>query len=166
MKTLAYLAILLLLFGCTTPEKTNLSKQEENTFFSKLPFKKFPDKYTCEGEDISPPISISPPNGSCCLAIYMYDETTPHKFKHWIAWNIPINQTIPEGVNAPSTYNDFGRIGYGGPCPPRGEEHVYVFEIYALKQPLNLTNPTPEKAREEFKKNSIAVSYLKATYSR
>ena len=156
----------LLLYGCVENAKEeSIGKLEQ--FNATFPFSKFPPKYTCDGEDVSPPIVIAnPPNGTCCYAVYMYDNTTPNKFVHWVAWNIYADgNVIREGVSAPSDVNNFGRKGYGGPCPPYGE-HIYILEVYALKSPLEYVPANPLEARGYFSTHTLGIGIAKATYER
>lgn len=78
-----------------------------------------PAKYTCEGEDVNPPLEISGlPQGTKTLAVIVEDPDAPHGvFDHWLAWNIPPHEAIAEN-HAPgiSGKNGFGKTGYGGPC--------------------------------------------------
>jgi Raf kinase inhibitor-like YbhB/YbcL family protein len=99
-----------------------------------------PSRYTCEGENINPPLQIAniPPETKC-LAIIVEDPDAPKGlFVHWIAWDIPVTTLIGED-SAPGTpgINGFKHLHYGGPCPPAGT-HRYFFKIYALSQPLGL----------------------------
>jgi Raf kinase inhibitor-like YbhB/YbcL family protein len=99
-----------------------------------------PPVYTCEGEDINPPLEISNiPAGTKTLAIIMEDPDAPMgTFDHWLVWNIPPNAAIAERSNPGiSGTNSFGKTGYGGPCPPSGV-HRYYFRVYALDAELNL----------------------------
>lgn len=101
-----------------------------------------PLKYTGDGTDVSPPLEWSDiPSGTKSFAIICDDPDAPSgSWVHWVIYNIPpaIN-SLPEGiapVESPDDgivqgINDFGRIGYGGPMPPRGT-HRYVFKIFAL----------------------------------
>jgi hypothetical protein len=102
-----------------------------------------PKKYTCSGADLSPALhwsGVSPAAHS--LALIVDDPDAPRgTWTHWIIWNIPAHLTsLPEGVPAVETLesgarqgrNDFGRIGYGGPCPPPGKPHRYFFRLFAL----------------------------------
>jgi len=115
-----------------------------------VPFSKFPRKYTCDGEDVSPPITVENVSSKArSIAILMIDIDAPKGyFVHWAAWDIPANVSrIPENipkkpvVNKPvhvvQGRNDFGYIGYGGPCPPSGT-HRYVINVYTLNCWLNL----------------------------
>lgn len=99
-----------------------------------------PSKYSCQGEDINPPLSIQHiPEGTLTLALIMEDPDAPGgMFDHWIVWNISPRETIGEATNPGiSGTNDFGKTGYGGPCPPSGQ-HRYYFRIYALDAKLDL----------------------------
>ncbi|MEB3182529.1 MAG: YbhB/YbcL family Raf kinase inhibitor-like protein [Nostocaceae cyanobacterium] len=107
-----------------------------------------PSKYTCDGEDISPALSWSePPSGTKSLALIVDDPDAPGKtFVHWVLYDIPATaRSLPENVAAVNNLpngtlqgkNDFGKLGYGGPCPPGGT-HRYFFKLYALDKKLDL----------------------------
>ncbi len=108
-----------------------------------------PVKYTCDGEDISPPLEwTEPPEGTKALALLCDDPDAPRgTWSHWVLLNIPTEfRLLREGVPTEKTLpwggvqgtNDFGNIGYGGPCPPRGPAHRYMFRLYALDCVLDL----------------------------
>ncbi|WP_137287590.1 YbhB/YbcL family Raf kinase inhibitor-like protein [Halorussus salinisoli] len=111
-----------------------------------------PTQYTCEGENVSPPFTISnPPEGTEAFALVMDDPDAPNPpFVHWLLWNVPADATeIPENVPTSETVddlggavqgaNDTGELGYVGPCPPEGDpQHTYLFSLYALESPLDL----------------------------
>lgn len=107
-----------------------------------------PAKYTCDGADISPPLRWEAvPEGTKSMALISDDPDAPMgTWVHWVlfnmpaetkelAENIPADETLPNGARQGSS--DFGRIGYGGPCPPSGT-HRYFFKIYALDAELDL----------------------------
>lgn len=107
-----------------------------------------PSKYTCDGENISPNLNWDNlPSGTKTLAIILNDLDAPSgDFVHWIIYNIPSNvknlqENLRTTFNTPDEVrigtNSFGRIGYGGPCPPSGTHH-YHFNIYALNTILHL----------------------------
>ena len=83
-----------------------------------------PRRYTCDGQDRSPSLSwTAPPTGSRSLALILDDPDAPGgRFIHWLAWGItPDSGGLGEGEAAPlEGRNDFGTVGYRGPCPPRG----------------------------------------------
>lgn len=101
-----------------------------------------PRRYTCDGEDLSPPLDFAGiPAGTQELALLVEDPDAPGGvFVHWVAWGIdPSKAAIAEGESPPSSgTNAFGRLGYGGPCPPRGAPHRYMFTVFALSEPLDL----------------------------
>ena len=99
-----------------------------------------PQKYTCQGEDISPPLTISDiPEGAVSLALINDDPDAPMgTWDHWLIWNLKPTAEIKED-SAPGTQgkNSWGRNDYGGPCPPSGT-HRYFFKLYALDSELDL----------------------------
>ena len=107
-----------------------------------------PKKYTCDGEDISPPLSWEGvPEGTKSIAIICDDPDAPMgTWVHWVLFNLPpgtntLSEAVPpEAVlenGARHGINDFRKLGYGGPCPPGGT-HRYYFKIYALDIVLGL----------------------------
>lgn len=101
-----------------------------------------PRRYTCDGDDVSPPLSFAGvPSGTRELALLVEDPDAPGgTFVHWVAWGIdPTKPAIAEGGSPSGTgTNGFRHRGYGGPCPPRGAPHRYVFTVFALSRPLDL----------------------------
>jgi len=107
-----------------------------------------PSRYTCDGADISPPLRwTAPPESTKSLAITCTDPDAPGgTWVHWVLFNLPPDTTeLPERVTtanlpkgAREGITDFRRIGYGGPCPPRGAPHRYYFKVYALDTVLTL----------------------------
>ena len=103
---------------------------------------KIPPKYTCDGRDVSPPLTVSGvPEGTKALALVMDDPDAPAgTWDHWVVWNIPPETSgIPEGTEPAGVQGitDFGVPGYGGPCPPSGT-HRYQFRVCALDGELDL----------------------------
>lgn len=91
-------------------------------------------RFTCDGRDVSPPLRwTAPPRGTVSLALTVTDPDAPGgPFVHWRLTRIsPSARALPEGSRAGGR-NGFGKTGYGGPCPPRGQAHRYVFELRAL----------------------------------
>ena len=108
-----------------------------------------PRQHTCDGPDLSPPLRWSePPAGTQSLALICDDPDAPAgTWVHWVLYRIPASaRGLPEGVPKRETLadgsrqgrNDFGKVGYGGPCPPRGPKHRYFFKLYALDTVLDL----------------------------
>lgn len=117
-----------------------------------------PMQYTCEGNQMSPPLKLSniPPRTQS-LALIVHDPDAPMKggFTHWVMWNIPVQEDIPENYKAAMQgLNGAGQIGYTGPCPPTGT-HRYNFKIYALDTKLNLSDQTDKQALEKAMKGHI-----------
>lgn len=100
-----------------------------------------PIRHTCDGENLSPPLSFSgAPQGTRSLALVVDDPDVPvGTFTHWLAWGIdPGTRGLGEGQAAPREgRNGFGTTGYAGPCPPRGR-HRYFFTLHALDTELDL----------------------------
>ena len=107
-----------------------------------------PQRMTCDGAGDSPEMHWgAPPAAARSFALVMNDPDAPIDFTHWLVYNIPANaRALPEGASnrralpqgAEEGTNSFGRTGYGGPCPPEGKMHHYVFRLYALDSKLDL----------------------------
>lgn len=110
-----------------------------------------PTRHTCDGDDVSPPLAWSdPPDGTEAFALVASDPDAPGgTFVHWVLYDLPGHATgLPDDVGgaqrlenlgeAKQGRNDFGDVGYGGPCPPGGETHRYVFRLHALDATLGL----------------------------
>jgi Raf kinase inhibitor-like YbhB/YbcL family protein len=118
-----------------------------------------PNAYTCDGADVSPPLAwTDPPAGTKSVALICDDPDAPvGTWVHWVLYNVPatslrLAENLPKGDTlkdgSKQGLNDFRRIGYGGPCPPRGPAHRYFFKLYALDSPLELP-PKATKAQLE-----------------
>jgi Raf kinase inhibitor-like YbhB/YbcL family protein len=108
-----------------------------------------PKEHTCDGADRSPPLHWEgAPDDAKSFAIVVDDPDAPSgNWNHWLIYNIPpAAKALAEGVpirgllgdGTRQGTNDFGKTGYGGPCPPRGSNHRYYFKLYALSAPLEL----------------------------
>ena len=130
-----------------------------------------PSKFSCDGGNASPPLQISGvPSAAKTLVLIVDDPDAPGGlFTHWIVWNIPPQTTtIPEGSGAKGTQgkNDFGRSGYGGPCPPSGT-HRYAFKVFALDRQLDLSGGAKRAQLDAaIKGHVIAQGELTGRYSR
>lgn len=99
-----------------------------------------PDKYTCRGRNINPPLTITNvPERAKSLVLIIDDPDAPSgEWVHWVVYNIPVTNRIAEGsVPGLQGMNDFERQNYGGPCPP-SDTHHYFHKVYALDSMLNL----------------------------
>ncbi|MBI3035803.1 YbhB/YbcL family Raf kinase inhibitor-like protein [Candidatus Woesearchaeota archaeon] len=130
-----------------------------------------PSEYTCDGYDLSPPLSIGDvPANAKSLALIMDDPDAPvGTWDHWVVFNIPTTTkeiskgTEPKGV---AGRNSWGRTGYGGPCPPSGT-HRYFFKLYALDTTLNLPEGSAKKELEKAMQGHIvAQAHFMGTYKR
>ncbi|MBW4605979.1 MAG: YbhB/YbcL family Raf kinase inhibitor-like protein [Hassallia sp. WJT32-NPBG1] len=108
-----------------------------------------PFKYTCDGDNISPPIHWeAAPQETKSFALIVDDHDAPNEmFTHWVIYNIPADiRELPEGLAKQAQVpdgglqgqNSFGELGFAGPCPPKNGAHRYFFKIYALDQMLDL----------------------------
>lgn len=130
-----------------------------------------PVKYTCKGEDINPPLTISGvPVEAKSLALIMHDPDSPSgDWVHWTLWNIdPRTTTIPEKLPPPEAsqgITSFKNLGYGGPCPHGGTHH-YVFDLYALDATLDLSaGATREQLVKAMDKHVLEASQLTGLFS-
>jgi Raf kinase inhibitor-like YbhB/YbcL family protein len=138
-----------------------------------------PQRYTCDGENVSPSLSWSEvPSGAKTLALIMDDPDAPDPAKprmtwvHWVLYNIPaVANGLPEGVDARSLpsgtlegKNDWKKNGYGGPCPPIGR-HRYVHKLYALDVVLpDLRQPNKAALEAAMQGHILAQAELVGTY--
>jgi Raf kinase inhibitor-like YbhB/YbcL family protein len=121
---------------------------------------RIPPKFTCSGADISPPLLWdAPPAGTRSFALIADDPDTPAgTWVHWVLFDLPGDaRELAAGVEkqpelesgARQGRNDFGKIGYGGPCPPPGKPHRYFFKLYALDAKLALKSGSTKAAVEK-----------------
>ena len=137
-----------------------------------------PLKHSCEGADISPPISIgTPPPQTRSLALIMDDPDAPGgTFVHWVALNFESGRhelkeglgkegdKVAEGLHG---VNGFGKLGYGGPCPPAGPAHTYRIMVYALDRELHLgPGATVTELLTAMRGNVLGLGQLEGTFAR
>ena len=137
-----------------------------------------PKKFTCSGGDLSPELSWNgSPTGTESFVLIVTDPDAPSgDFTHWVVYDIPatINE-VSEAASERGTLpkqalegrNDFGKIGYGGPCPPPGNGHRYVFTVYALGTRLNRPpGASRSQIEQAMQKHVLAQAELTARYQR
>jgi Raf kinase inhibitor-like YbhB/YbcL family protein len=137
-----------------------------------------PAKYTCQGKDVSPPLSWSGvPSDARSLALIVDDPDVPDPaapkrvWVNWVVFNIsPSVSELPEAVRslpspARSGVNDWSRALYGGPCPPIGR-HRYFFKLYALDVLLALESPTKADLERAMHGHVLASTELMGTYQK
>jgi len=137
-----------------------------------------PVQYTCEGDNISPPLSWSGvPDGAKALALVVDDPDADGTFIHWVVYNLPVS---PPGLDEGASLSDrlseglreglngFGEQGYGGPCPPRGDgAHRYFFRLFALDQKLNFTGRvTRDQLMDATEEITLEEAVLMGKYAR
>lgn len=130
-----------------------------------------PEKYTCDGGDINPPLTIgNVPDHTKSLALTVSDPDAPEgPWTHWIVYNIPPQTVRIMENNNPGTegLNDFGKYAYRGPCPGDSRVHHYVFHAYALDVVLNINEaPSIGEVEKALKGHVIGESDLVGTYQK
>ncbi|HKW28740.1 MAG TPA: YbhB/YbcL family Raf kinase inhibitor-like protein [Verrucomicrobiae bacterium] len=137
-----------------------------------------PDKFTCTGANISPPLQwTNAPAGVKSFALIADDPDAPvGTWVHWVIYNLPATSTalaettppvpeLPDGSK--QGINDFRQTGYGGPCPPPGKPHRYFFKIYALDTTLTLNaDATRKELLKAMDGHVLAEGQLMGTYQR
>jgi Raf kinase inhibitor-like YbhB/YbcL family protein len=130
-----------------------------------------PLKFTCDGSDTSPALKIANiPATAKSLVLIMEDPDAPGGlFTHWLVWNVdPKTSSVAENASGGGTIgrNDFGKSGYGGPCPPSGS-HRYVFRVFALDRQLGLAGGATRKQIDQaIKGHVVGEGELTGRYGR
>lgn len=137
-----------------------------------------PVKHTCDSPEVSPPLQWSdPPAKTTSFALIVDDPDAPAgTWVHWVLHGLPGTlRELPEGIPPKDTLpglgtqgvNDFGRVGYGGPCPPRGPAHRYFFKLYALDTLLQLfATATKKEVEAAMKGHILAHAELMGKYEK
>jgi Raf kinase inhibitor-like YbhB/YbcL family protein len=177
----------LLIFTTSCAERTRASLAEdhadtasqlklETTAFSSGGF--IPARFTCKGRDVSPPLAWSgPPADTRAFALILEDPDAPAgTWTHWLVYDLPPSaRALPEGVPTSGEIsgggrqgtNDFGKIGYGGPCPPPGKPHRYFFRLYSLNAPLKLSaGASKEEVQAALRGRVVAETQLMGRFKR
>jgi Raf kinase inhibitor-like YbhB/YbcL family protein len=181
---------ILLLAGCqsggqaTSPEKPSSETSGASNMSFSLQSPSFsnggvvPKKFSCEGSDTSPLLQWGePPANTQSFVLIADDPDAPAStWTHWVAYDLPANlRQLAEGTpkqpglaqGGTQGINDFGRTGYGGPCPPPGKPHRYFFKLYALDAKLNLKPETSKNQVESAMQGHIlGKAELMGTYQR
>ncbi len=162
----------------TSKQESTLMKLESPAFSNQ---EEIPARFTCEGGDVSPPLSWSGlPAGTRSLALIVDDPDAPDPkapkmtWVHWVLYNLPIEQEgLAEGAGSGSLpagtlsgLNDWKRTGYGGPCPPIGQ-HRYFHKLYALDTVLpDLGQPTKLKLEQAMQGHILGKAELIGVYQK
>ncbi len=174
-------ALLQVYVSCTT----NIAVAEEETMTLSITSTAFeegtamPTVYTCDGDDISPPLSFfGVPEAAQSLVLIVDDPDAPDPkapqttWVHWVLYNIPVAVSglvehptrIGLSPGTSEVKNDWGRIGYGGPCPPVGR-HRYFHKLYTLDVKLpDLQEPTKAELERAMQDHVLATASLIGTY--
>ena len=169
------LALLMLPIGVASGWQSAVALSISSTSF--MDGGTMPAKLSCDGANLSPDIRLpTPPTGTRSFALVMMDPDAPAPFTHWLAYGIPADtRELPEGASTSSQrlqhaaegINSFGRIGYGGPCPPSGTTHHYVFHIYALDNvPALPSGATTQQVNAALQGHVLAEGRLTGLYTR
>ena len=140
-----------------------------------------PEKFTCEGADVSPELTVGDvSDDAAALAVVVDDPDAPHgPFTHWLLWNVP-PETVEIGEDVRRTEevadldgarqgeNDFGDVGYRGPCPPEGDDpHEYRFTLYVLESELDAdAGSARPPVQEELDEKTTASAQFSGTFGR
>lgn len=163
----------LLLTGCRSPEGSpfeslyvaNPIALESAAFAAGT---SIPSRYTCDGEELSPAVQWEAvPDNTQTLILVVDDPDAPGQaFVHWLVYNLPpatreLSEALPKepdlALGGVQAKNDFGKHGYGGPCPPSGT-HRYVFRLFALDTTLNLQSDTSKQEIIEAMQGHVLAS--------
>ena len=139
-----------------------------------------PRRYTCDGENVSPPLAwTGAPAHTASYALAVDDPDAPGgAFLHWLIYDIPASITaLPEGVDTSGSVasaggakqgsNGFKKLGYGGPCPPAGPAHHYHFRLYALDTLLALQpGASRDDVTKAMRQHQLGQAELVGTYAR
>jgi Raf kinase inhibitor-like YbhB/YbcL family protein len=164
--------------GTHAPESSSTTSQMRlnTTAFEAGGF--IPARFTCKGSDVSPPLVWSGnPANTKAFALVVEDPDAPGgTWTHWLAYDLPPSaHALPEDVPATGEVagggkqgmNDFGSLGYGGPCPPPGKPHRYFFRLYALNAPLGLkAGAKKEEVRAALRGRVLAEADLMGRFKR
>lgn len=187
MPVLALTCLILAVSGCASDKSATatplLLAQEgpaptwELTSAAFAPGEEIPAKYTCDGDDISPPLQwADPPAGTQSIALIADDPDAPRgTWVHWVLYNLPADsRSLPEAIPPQAELADGSRHGenswkrsdYGGPCPPSGT-HRYFFKLYALDTLLDLDPGADKDALlKAMEGHVLAQTDVMGTYSR
>lgn len=176
--TVALLAGLLTACGADKPKFCGVPMSIQMTSTAFADGESIPAKYTCDGSDVSPPLTwTNAPAATKSFMLLADDPDAPAgTWVHWVVYNLPASAaSLPENVaksqyiagNACQGLNDFNRLGYGGPCPPAGKPHRYFFKLYALDVMPDLKpGRTKADALKAMEGRVLAQGQLMGTYQR
>jgi Raf kinase inhibitor-like YbhB/YbcL family protein len=183
-RPLLFLAMVTIVAGCSPASQAGGQAEGGDGMQIRLSSTAFKDGetipaiYTCDGKNVSPPLSwTEPPQGSKSLALIVDDPDAPAgTWVHWVVFNLPPSMnSLSEGASSSGNQEPFGtagmnsyqKSGYGGPCPPKGKPHRYFFKLYSLDIMLGLKTGASKAAVEKAMQGHIlAQGQLMGTYGR
>ena len=148
----------------------NMTLHVSSTAFSEG--QSIPEKYTCDGQNVSPPIKWSgAPDNAKSITVICEDPDAPAgNFTHWVLYDLPAKTNeLPEGSsgNGKEGVNGFDKKGYGGPCPPPGRPHRYFFRVYALDtESLGKAGLSKDEITAAMKGHILAEGHTMGRYAR
>ena len=163
--------------GDGTPEATMQTSSDPGAFALTSPEfaegQSIPRRYSCDGDDVSPPLGWSGAPGDAAAMVLVMDDPDARGFVHWVVYDMTASASgsLSAGWSSspdapPQGTNSFGRVGYGGPCPPSGT-HRYVFRLLALGQALALSgSPTAERVLDAAAGHILGEATLTGTYQK
>ncbi len=182
----SFVCVVLLATGCQkTKSQPNITtsnnaiKNSHMTITSSVfePNGSIPQKYSCEGEGVNPPLEFSDvPTGTKSLALLVDDPDVPKEllpsgvFDHWIVYNMPgdtksISENSGDSTPGKQGKNGAGKLSYAAPCPP-DREHRYFFKLFALDTELDLSEPTKAEVEQVMQGHIIAQAELIGKYEK
>ncbi len=176
-RCLVCLLCILFLAGCKSQE-ASLSQEGEVEMSIQITSSAFnegdriPRIYTCDDKNVSPPLEwTGVPSDTVSLALIMDDpDASAETWVHWVLYNLPADLSgVEQGISGNGTEgkNDFNRMGYGGPCPPKGSNHRYYIKIYALDTMLDLkSGATKAQVESAMRGHILAQGQLMGRYGR
>ncbi len=171
------LGVLLIMTGCKGQEASPAAEggNDMNIQVTSSAFSEggnIPRIYTCDDQNVSPPLAwTGVPTNTVSLVVIMDDPDAPSgTWVHWVLYNLPSDLTsLEQEKNGGGTdgKNDFGKPGYGGPCPPKGSNHRYFIKIYALDTKLDLkAGANKAQVENTMKGHILAQGQLMGRYGR
>jgi Raf kinase inhibitor-like YbhB/YbcL family protein len=171
------LVFITILVGCKNQE-ASLSKKGDAAMSIHITSSAFnegdriPRIYTCDDNNVSPPLDwTGVPSDTVSLALIMDDPDAPvGTWVHWVLYNLPPDVSgleLGKAGSGTEGKNDFSRLGYGGPCPPKGSNHRYYIKIYALDTILDLkSGATKAQVESAMRGHILAQGQLMGRYGR
>jgi hypothetical protein len=132
-----------------------------------------PRKYSCDGEDVSPPLAWDGVPTEAKALVLVVDDPDARGFVHWVVFDLPATPTgqLAEGASATEAdlrqgTNSFGKVGWGGPCPPSGTHH-YRFRMLAIREPIGVNGaPTADQVLAAARGRTVGEATLTGLYHR